>query len=67
MYPIFGRKSSELSSVWAYGVNAGSLSYTFCSKEEKEEFAEAYKQDLLTLSYSDLSGSELLGNMTISY
>lgn len=67
MYPIFGRRSSEISSIWAYGVNARSGSYTFRSKEEKEEFAEAYKQDLLTLSYSDLSGSDLLGNMTISY
>ena len=67
MYPIFGRKCEEISSIWAYGVNTRNGSYTFQSQQEKEEFAKAYEEDLLTLKYSDISGSELLGTMSISY
>ena len=67
MYPIFGRKCEEISSnlgLWRQHPNG---SYTFQSQQEKEEFAKAYEEDLLTLKYSDISGSELLGTMSISY
>ena len=37
------------------------------ASRKKEEFAKAYEEDLLTLKYSDISGSELLGTMSISY
>ncbi len=68
MYPIFGRKNArKYTSIWAYGVNTRNGSYTFQSQQEKEEFAKAYEEDLLTLKYSDISGSELLGTMSISY
>ena len=67
MYPIFSRKSSELSSVWAYGVNTRNGSYSFQDQKEREEFAKAYEEDLLSLKYSDLSGNGLIGNMSICY
>lgn len=67
MYPIFSRNSRRMSDIWGVGMDMGSRHYHFESEEEKTEFLEAYKADLLTLRYEELTNGEIIGNLSISY
>lgn len=66
MHPIFNRNGEDVQSIYASGIETETGYTSFENPQERDRFLNTYKEELLTLTYDELSRG-LIGTLNIAY